>query len=141
MKSDAAAPVKTVDPGHKLLCWHSQKKKRYLNSPARHFTDIMATISKQNFAHWSLWKPESISVIRNKLQQRLKVVRFESLYIEKYPTISSSQVNRNLPVGLSHDATDALWLAGSSQRNGAMMPSRACGRFGNWLSFTLTLPR
>lgn len=54
MRSDAATPVKTVDSGQKTALLHSQKKKRYLNLPARQFTDILATISKQNFAQWSL---------------------------------------------------------------------------------------
>lgn len=136
MKSDAApVPVKTADPGHKLLRWHSQKKKkkRYLNSPARQFTDIVATISKQHFAFKSASEnPTAFPLTKqtpNKGEEkRKKFVRRESLYIEKWPTIHKTLKSIViLRVGLSRDRHRAFWLA---RRDVAVVPSGAGGRVG-----------
>ena len=113
------------------------KKKRQLNSPALQFTDIIATISAQNFTQWSLWKPERVSVRKTNSYNGWKLSALS------HCTSESSLQSATLKSIVIYEAVYHVTVTARFDWSepGAVVPSSGGGRLGNslnWVSFTLT---
>lgn len=114
----AAATVETVNRVKKCFFSCTVAKQRYFNLPARQRTDIVASISAQNFVQFTLSNPplfEYISVREAKLFAAAENLCVSHCTQKSSPAVSSSQVSRKFARQRGHvtgrsrcDWTDVL---------------------------------